>query len=155
MSNPYQPPQGPYDPYGQPQGQGQPQQPQPYGYPQQQPGYGPPPTYGQQPGYGAGPAYPQPMPTQPMPYPMPVVAPTNNLAMPSVVLGFVGIFGLCFAPALLLGPVGLGLGIAALNRSRSTGAGRNQAIGGIVVSSLSILIAVAGIVLLAVSHQSP
>lgn len=124
MSNPYQtpPPQPPYGGYGQaPQ--------QPYGAPQT-----PPPAY-PQPGYG----YPQPQPYAPQP-----VAEQNGMATASLVLGFLGIV-VCFYGGLLA-PIGLGLGIAGLNKSQSTGVGRTQAIGGIALSTLGILIGIAGIV---------
>ncbi|WP_457028839.1 DUF4190 domain-containing protein [Kitasatospora sp. P5_F3] len=119
MSNPYQ--QQPPDPYG----YGPPQQ--PYAAPQY------PQPMPQQPGYG----YPQP----PVPAPAPV---PNNLAVAAMVLGFLSIL-ICFYGALL-GPVGLGLGIAGLNRARQTGTGRSQAIGGMVLSVLGILIGIAGVV---------
>lgn len=126
MSNPYQqPPPDPYGSYGPPQQQpyAPPQPPQPqYGPPQQQP-------Y-QQPGFG----YPPPPP----------VAPQNSLATASMALGFVSIL-ICFYGALL-GPVGLGLGIAGISRAQRTGIGRSQAIGGVVLSTLGILIGIAVLV---------
>ncbi|GJF29598.1 hypothetical protein KNE206_22980 [Kitasatospora sp. NE20-6] len=126
MSNPYQP--DPYGGYGQ-----QPQQ--PYGTPQ----YGAPqyqhpqqPQPQPQPGYG----YPQ----QPQPYvpPGPVVIQANSAATASVVLGFIGILTSCFYGGFL-GLVGLGIGIAGLNRSNRTGVGRNAAVGGIVLNVLAVL----------------
>lgn len=66
------------------------------------------------------------------------------MARASLALGFIGIV-VCFYGAVL-GPIGLGLGIAGLNRSQSTGVGRNQAIGGIALSTLGILIGIAGLV---------
>jgi len=151
VSNPYQTP----DPYGtgggygapQPSGYGtpQPQYPQQQ-YPQQQaPGY-------QQPGYGY-PQQPQPQPYQPQPgypqqpgqpYPQQPVAEPNSVAKASLALGFASIV-ICFYGALL-GPIGLGLGIAGLNRAQKTGEGRSQAIGGIVLSTLGVLIGIAGVV---------
>ncbi|WP_030263271.1 hypothetical protein [Streptomyces sp. NRRL B-24484] len=131
MSNPYQP-----DPYG---GYGQPQQP-PYGTP----GYGAPqypqPQPQPQPGYG----YPQ---QQPQPYPPagPVVVQANSPATASVVLGFIGILTSCFYGGFL-GLIGLGVGIAGLNKSNQTGVGRNAAIGGIVLNVLSVLISIAIVV---------
>lgn len=125
MSNPYQP-----DPYG---GYGQ-QPPPQYGapqYPQQQPGYG----------------YPQQPQPQPHAYPMqaPVAAPPNSAATASVVLGFVGVLTVCFYGGFL-GLIGLGVGIAGLNKSNQTGVGRNAAIGGIVLNVLAVLISIAVVV---------
>ncbi|MER5862643.1 hypothetical protein [Kitasatospora sp. NPDC002040] len=118
MSNPYQqPPPDPYGSYGPPP---QPAQP-PYAAPQYQ-----------QPGYG----YPQPV--QPAPVP-------NNLAVASMVLGFLSVL-VCFYGALLA-PVGLGLGVAGLARAQRTGVGRTQAIGGLVLSVLGLLIGIAAVVL--------
>lgn len=127
MSNPYQP-----DPYG---GYGQQPPQQPYGTPQ----YGAP-QYQQQPpqqqpGYG----YPQQQ--QPYAPAAPVVAQTNSLATASVVLGFVGVLTFCFFGGFL-GLVGLGVGIAGLNKSNQTGIGRNAAIGGIVLNVLAVLITI-------------
>lgn len=151
MSTPYPPPQGPYDPYGSPPGFGppqdqQPQQPPYYGYPQQQPA-----SYPQQPTFGQ-PGYPA---QQPMPYgypaaPQPDNVQPNNLATASIVLGFLSVFGMCFAPALLLGPVSLGLGIGGLTRANRTGVGRSNAIGGIVVGSIGVLIMIGYVLLYAV-----
>ncbi|MFJ1703059.1 DUF4190 domain-containing protein [Kitasatospora sp. NPDC088346] len=128
MSNPYQAP----DPYG---GYGPPQQ--PYGTPPPSPYQQPVP----QPGYG----YPQQQPYQPpQPYaPQPVAEP-NSMATASLALGFIGIV-ICFYGAML-GPIGLGLGIAGLNRAQRTGVGRTPAIGGIALSTLAILIGIAGLV---------
>ncbi len=128
MSNPYQsPPPDPYGGYGrQPQ---QPQQPQ-YGapqYPQQQ-----------QPGYGYG--YPQ----QQVYAPPPVVQ-QNSYATASVVIGFVAVVLSC-AYLGFLGLVGLGIGIAGLNRSSGTGVGRNAALGGIALNTLAVLISIAFVV---------
>ncbi|BFV58876.1 hypothetical protein KCMC57_up39800 [Kitasatospora sp. CMC57] len=123
MSNPYQ--QQPPDPYG---SYGQPQQ--PYTAPQHHQAAYPQPGY-QQPGYG----YPQPPVAQ---------APQNSLAIASLALGFLSIL-ICFYGALL-GPVGLGLGIAGLSKSKQTGVGRTQAIGGVLLSTLGILIGIAGLV---------
>lgn len=145
VSNPYQTP--PPDPYG-----GQTGQP-----------WTPPPGYGPQPGYSqAPPGYGYPTPQQ-VPYGMaptsqgmpfaPAVQP-NNLATASVVLGFLSVL-ICFYGGLL-GPVGLGLGIAGVNRARTTGVGRSAAVGGIVLSVLSILISIAALVFFVVlDQQSP
>ncbi|WP_051811624.1 DUF4190 domain-containing protein [Kitasatospora sp. MBT63] len=134
MSNPYQSP----DPYG---GYGPPQQ-QPYGTPPPSPYQQPVPPPVQQPAYG----YPQqPYPPQPQPYfpPQPAAEP-NSMATAAMALGFAGIV-ICFYGAML-GPIGLGLGIAGLNRAQKTGVGRTQAIGGIALSTLAILIGIAGLV---------
>ncbi|WP_051967043.1 DUF4190 domain-containing protein [Kitasatospora mediocidica] len=151
MSNPYQQPQGPYDPYGPSNGYGQQggygQQP-PAGYPQHQ--QQPDPTYGQQPyppqpGYGQQAPYGYPgYPAAQQPYP--AVQPPNNLAVASVVLGFVSVLGMCVPFAVVLGPVSLGLGIGALGRARKTGVGRSLAIGGVVIGSVATLILVAMVV---------
>ncbi|WP_052681722.1 hypothetical protein [Saccharothrix sp. ST-888] len=129
MSNPYQTP--PPDPYG---GYGPPQPQQPYGAPQyqQQP----------QPGYG----YPQ----QPQPQPLqfgapPVAAQPNTMATASIALGFVAVLASCVYGGFL-GLIGLGVGIAGLNRSNTTGVGRTPAIGGIVLNTLAVLISVALVV---------
>ncbi|AXI77950.1 hypothetical protein [Peterkaempfera bronchialis] len=150
MSNPYQMP--PPDAYG--GGAGQPYGGAP-GYGQQQPMYGQPP-----PGYGypapqqmspqmspqLSPQIPQQM-SQPVPYGM-APGPTgepNSLATASAALGFVSVI-VCFYGALLA-PISLGFGIAGVNRARTTGTGRSAAVGGIVLSVLAILIAIAGLVL--------
>ncbi|GAA2254913.1 hypothetical protein GCM10010430_43350 [Kitasatospora cystarginea] len=136
MSNPYQTP--PSDPYG---GYGGPPQ-QPYGAPQyqQQP----------QPGYG----YPQqPVPQQPFTAPPLAQTPQrDSYATASVVLGFLAIVLSC-AYLGFLGLIGLGLGIAALNRSAATGTGRGVAVGGIVLNALGILISVAMVVLFTVIYK--
>ncbi len=132
MSNPYQTP--PPDPYG---GYGQPQQPppqQPYGAPQ----------YPQQPGYGYG--YPQQQVYAPQPVPTP-----NSYATASVVLGFVGVLFSCFYGGFI-GLVGLGIGIAGLNRSSTTGLGRSASIGGIALNTLAVLISIAMVVYLVVNQ---
>ncbi|MGW4652101.1 hypothetical protein [Kitasatospora sp. NPDC004289] len=124
MSNPYQQP--PPDPYG-----GYGQQPHPH---QAYPGPGYPQQHQQpQPGYPMGPMAP-----------VGPVAEPNGMANAALALGFASIV-ICFYGALL-GPVGLGLGIAGLNRSQRTGVGRTQAIGGIVLSALGLLIGIAGLV---------
>ncbi|WP_055591171.1 DUF4190 domain-containing protein [Peterkaempfera griseoplana] len=139
MSNPYQTP--PPDPYGSPYGgQGG----QPYG---SAPGYGTHPGYGQ-PGYGY-PVAPQPLPYGAAPVP---TGEQNSLAMASVALGFVSIL-ICFYGGLL-GPVALGLGIAGVNKSRTTGTGRSTAIGGIVLGALSILISIAALIFFVVLNKS-
>ncbi|MFC1417069.1 DUF4190 domain-containing protein [Streptacidiphilus cavernicola] len=124
MSDPYQQ-QDPYakNPYGPP-----PQAPQPgYGYPQQDPyqqqqpqGYG----YPQQDGYGYGGG-----PT----------GQNNGLAIASLVVGIVSVVGVCFF-GWLTGIVAVGLGVAGLNKSKTTGTGRGQAIAGIVCGGIGLLI---------------
>ncbi|GAA2130579.1 hypothetical protein GCM10009760_03280 [Kitasatospora kazusensis] len=134
MSSPYQP--APPDPYG----GGHQLPPQPYpqqAYPQQ--------AYPQQPGYGPGYGYPQ----QPFAAPVPVQVP-NSFATASVVLGFIAILFSC-AYGGVLGLVGLGIGIAGLNRSAATGVGRNAAIGGVALNTLAVLITIALVVFLFVS----
>lgn len=131
MSNPYQtPPPDPYGGYGQ-----QPAPQQPYGtapYQQQQPGYG----------YG----YPQQQAYAPQPVPQP-----NSYATASVVLGFIGVLFSCFYGGFI-GLIGLGIGIAGLNRSSNTGIGRSASIGGIVLNTLAVLISIAMVVYLVVNQ---
>ncbi|GAA1264462.1 hypothetical protein GCM10009665_62340 [Kitasatospora nipponensis] len=144
MSNPYQQPQGPYGQspgYGQQSGYGQ----QPYGPPQQQPGYPP-----QQPVY-VQPGYPQ----QPPPgYPGGPLKPTqNNLAIASAVIGGFALFGMCFFPALLLTPVGLGLGVVGLGRAKTTGLGKGAAIAGLVINTIGFLIMVVYIIFYVIAYK--
>ncbi|MGW4897008.1 hypothetical protein ACWEQL_32825 [Kitasatospora sp. NPDC004240] len=141
MSNPYQtPPPGPYG------GPGQQPHAAPYGAPQyQQPvpqPVHPQPVHPQQ-GYPAGYAY-QP-PVYQAPVPVPVVEP-NQYATAAVVLGFVAVLTTCFYGGLL-GLIGLGVAIAGLNRSNTTGVGRGMSIGAIVLNVLAVLITIAVIVL--------
>ncbi|MFF3598845.1 hypothetical protein [Kitasatospora indigofera] len=139
MSNPYQTP--PPDPHG-----GYGQQQQPYGAPQ----YQQPQAY-QQPGYG----YPQQQaypPPQQQVYPPQPVAPPNSFATATVVLGFVAILFSCVYGGFI-GLIGLGVGIAGLNRSASTGIGRNMSIGGIALNTLAVLISVALVVLIVLAPQ--
>ena len=150
-SNPYQP----QDPYGQsPYGDQQqpPQAPQPgYGYPQQTPPpaapYGqdpyaqqqqPPYGYPQQQGYGGyqQPGYGGYGPT----------GENNGIAIASMVVGIVSMVGICFFGGFL-GIVAIGLGIPALNKSKTTGTGRNQAIAGIVLGALSLLLAIVFVII--------
>jgi hypothetical protein len=127
VSTPYQTP--PSDPYG---GYGGQQPQQPYGAPQyqQQP----------QPGYG----YPQQPAPQPF-APVPTAPQPNSLATASIALGFIAVLLSC-AYGGFLGLIGLGLGIAGLNRSNTTGVGKNAAIGGIVLNTLAVLISIALVV---------
>ncbi|MFD0528619.1 hypothetical protein ACFQ1I_19065 [Kitasatospora arboriphila] len=60
-------------------------------------------------------------------------------------LGFVAILTSCFYGGFL-GLIGLGVGIAGLNKSNQTGVGRNAAIGGIVLNVLAVLISIAIVV---------
>lgn len=95
----------------------------PYGAPQYgAPGYGQaPPPYGAQP-YGYGQPY--------------VTPPTEGMAIASFVTSTAGLLFLGGLP----GPVGLGLGIAALRRIRVNGkAGRGWAIAGIAIGAFGIL----------------
>ena len=96
----------------------------------QQPGY----TGYQQPGYGYGPT-----------------GENNGIALASMIVGIVSIVGICFFGGFL-GLVALGLGIGGLNRSKTTGTGRGQAIAGIVTGSVGVLVAV---ILLAAILSSP
>ncbi|MDT5303262.1 MAG: hypothetical protein QOG79_6504 [Mycobacterium sp.] len=127
-SHPPPPPYGAPPGYGPPPGYGAP--PPPYGAP----GFGPPPPYGA-PGYGAPPP--------------PAVygaygaqsAPTNNLAIASVVASVIGFF--CFIGSI----IGIVLGIVALNQVKATGAnGRGLAIAGIAIGAGSLLISLIWIV---------
>jgi hypothetical protein len=154
------PPQPPAAPYGAPPAATTPYGQQPTGA-QPAPQYGAPPapqygapSYGApQPGapqYGApqygspqygAPGYDQPAPpygAQPygygyQPY---VTPPTEGMAIASFVTSTVGLLFLGGLP----GPVGLGLGIAALRRIRTSGkAGRGWAIAGIAIGAVGIL----------------
>ncbi|MBF0689352.1 MAG: DUF4190 domain-containing protein [Cellulomonas sp.] len=120
-------------------GAGQP----PYGG---QPGYGSQPPYGAQPGYGSQPSYGAPAygpPGQPHGYPP--AAPTDGLAVASLVTSVGGLVLLAGAP----GPIGVGLGIGALARIRRTGArGRGMAIAGIVVGVVGTIVITAVVLLL-------
>lgn len=126
---PQTPPPAPYgqDPYAQaPYGQDPYAQQQPYGQQPPPPGYGyQDPSYGgfQQPGYGGyGPT-----------------GQNNGVATAGMVVGIVSIVGFCFLGGFL-GLVALGLGIGGLNRSKTTGTGRSQAIAGIVLGSIGVVI---------------
>lgn len=120
-------------------------------------GYAPPGTYGAQPpgappAYGA-PAYggPQPYagPTPvgaPFGYGAPITPPTEGLATASLATSVGGLLVLGGLP----GPVGVGLGIAALRRIRRRGTrGRGMAVAGVVVGVVSTLV-FGGLVWLAV-----
>lgn len=128
--------------------------PPPAGY-GQQPGYGaPPPGYGPpHPGYGAPTTGYGPPPPGYGPYPPPPSGGSgdssgskqrNGLAVASLVLGIVAAaLGLFFIGAIA-GMVGLGLGIAALVRSRSLkGSGAGMAVAGVILSAAGILFAFA------------
>ncbi|GGV10192.1 hypothetical protein GCM10010495_24280 [Kitasatospora herbaricolor] len=133
MSNPYQTP--PPDPHG-----GYGQQQQPYGAPQ----YQQPQAY-QQPGYGYPPQQQAYVPPQP-------AAQQNSYATATVVLGFVAVLFSCFYGGFI-GLIGLGVGIAGLNRSATTGIGRNMSIGGIALNTLAVLISVGLVVLIVIAPQ--
>ncbi|MDH6578125.1 hypothetical protein [Kitasatospora sp. MAP5-34] len=94
--------------------------------------------YPPQPGQGYGYGHPQ----QPHP------APPNSYATASVVLGFLAVLFSCVYGGFL-GLIGLGVGIAGLNRSAATGVGRNASIGGVALNTLALLITIAMVVLLA------
>ncbi len=114
------------------------QQPNPYGGQQY-----PPPAHG--PAYGY-PQAPQP-PHGGLPHgPQPPAGEPNQLATASVYCGFGSIVGILFCYGGLLGFVGIGLGIAALNRAKRTGTGRGQALGGIALSVIGVMILVAFVV---------
>jgi hypothetical protein len=153
VSSPYHTP----DPYGQnpyangqsPHANGQPypaqypapQQPRPqagFGVPTAGPGT-PPPGWAQPPGH--------PMPAPPG---VPQPGEQNQLALASVVLGFISIVGSLFCYGGILGPVSIGLGIAGVNRARRTGVGRSQSLGGIALGALGTAIGTAFIVLFVV-----
>lgn len=163
MSNPYQNP--PQDPYGHPQQQptqayGYPQQPPApqaqYGYPVQPQGY-PTPAYPQQPVPMGAPTGAPPMPGYPQQYAAGPTGEPNILANAAVALGLVSVIGLfLYGIGGIFGLPGIGVGIAALRKSRITGTGRNLAIGGIVLSVLGILIGLAliAVVIKFVSQQS-
>ena len=142
----YGPTPPPVAPYGAPQ-YGAPEYgaaPQ-YGAPQYgAPQYGPPPQYGAPPQYGTpqygAPGYDQPPPAygaQPYGYGQPYVSPpTEGMAIASFVTSTAGLLFLGGLP----GPVGLGLGIAALRRIKVSGkAGRGWAIAGIAIGAVGIL----------------
>jgi hypothetical protein len=146
VSSPYHTP----DPYGQrnPYANGQ-QYPTP-GSPRPQAGFGtpppdfgvPPPGWTQQPGHvlPSAPGVPQP-------------GEQNQLALASVVLGFISIVGSLFCYGGILGPVSIGLGIAGVNRARSTGVGRSQSFGGIALGALGTAIGTAFIILFVVYRK--
>lgn len=122
------PPPPPENPWNEPQ---HPAPPGPPPAPHQ--GYGTP--YGQSP-YGAQPYGGQPYGT-PSPYGMPPAVPkTNGLAIASLVTGII-----CCVP-----PLGLVLGLVALSQIRKRGdAGKGMAVAGIVLSSLSVVLVLVGI----------
>lgn len=128
-----QPPYGGAPAYGAP----------PFGGPPSPPPYGGPPTPGQP--YGPGGYYPPPGAWGP---PQP---PVDGLAIASLVTSGVGLFSLGAT-----GPVGLGLGIAALARIRRSGArGRGLAIGGIVAGGVMTLLLAGFIALVAFAASQP
>ncbi len=148
MSDPYQP-QDPYanNPYG-PQPTPPPTPPPGYGYPQQDPyaqqqpqgyGYPPQPGYPQQPGYG-GYGYGGP------------TGQNNGIAVASLVVGIISIVGSCFFGGLI-GIVAVGLGIAGLNKSRTTGTGRGQSIAGIATGAVGLLISIVFIIILVAGNS--
>jgi len=130
----------------------------PYGAPAHgAPAYGTPPgapPYGGQPPYGGGPAGPPPYGSGPygapgpvpygapgapgQPYPWTPPAPTDGMAVASLVTSVGGLVLLSGLP----GPLGIGLGIGALRRIRRSGArGRGMAIAGIVVGAVGTVLA--------------
>ncbi|WP_446665872.1 DUF4190 domain-containing protein [Flexivirga sp. B27] len=140
-----------YGPQSYPQQSGQPQ-----GYPQQapygqQPGYGPAP-YGQQ-QYGQQPYGQQPYGAYGTPYAGYQPTPTNGLAIASLITSIAGIFVLCG----LSGIVAVVLGILGLNKSREIGGiGRGQAIAGIVIGAIQVVLLVGFIVAMIIAaSQDP
>jgi hypothetical protein len=155
-SQPYgAPAYNPSQPYGTPPGY---PPAQPYGA---QPGYPPPSQpYGQPPGYppsqpyGAPPGYPPP--SQPygapqgygMPYGMPMMvpAPTNGLAVTSMVLGIASIVFFCgWYLSLPLGITGIilgAIGLNQINKGNFSGSSRGMAIAGLVTAGIGIVIAI-------------
>lgn len=124
-------PNGPQAPYGaQP-----PSAAPPYGG--QVPPYGQPPYPGYPPqGPGSAQGYPAGYPTYGYPAYAPPRAQTDGLAVASLATSVGGVV----VTAGLAGPVGVGLGIAALVRIRRSGRrGKGLAIGGIVVGALTTL----------------
>ncbi|MFJ8044735.1 DUF4190 domain-containing protein [Kitasatospora sp. NPDC096147] len=116
--------------------------------PYQQPPPDPYAGYGQQQPYPA-PPYPQ------APYQQPGFTPApepNTLAKAALALGFASIIVCVYGS--VLGLVGVPLGIAGLNKARQTGLGRTQAIGGIVLSALGVLIGIAVLVLAETAPES-
>ncbi len=113
------------------------------GGPPSPPAYGGPPAPAQP--YGPGGYYPPPGAWGP---PQP---PVDGLAIASLVTSGVGLFTLGAT-----GPVGLGLGIAALARIRRSGArGRGLAIGGIVAGGVMTLLLAGFIALVAFAASQP
>lgn len=135
-------------PYGAPAGYGA--DPAAYGaYAGTSPGY--PQTAYPQPG-SAQPGYPTPGPAgygQPLNYggylnyAPPVAARHSGMAIGAFVTSLVGL--LCLG--IILGPVGLILGIVALNQAKQTGQRRGLAIAAIVIGGIDILLLVAAFVI--------
>ncbi|MBS4753895.1 DUF4190 domain-containing protein [Nocardioides sp. zg-ZUI104] len=115
------------------------EQPQPsYGQdPYGQPPYGPPP-YGQPP-YGQAP-YGQPSPYGQQPYGYAPAAPTNGMAIASLVVSILGLTVCCGAP----GVVGAILGHVARRQIAQTGqGGAGLALAGVIVGWISFAICIA------------
>lgn len=138
MSNPYHRP----NPYNGPPQNPYAEGPQGYGYPQ---GQGQPPLAG----YGC-PRTPVPYPARP-PHGAGPTGAQNNLAMVSVILGFISVVGSFMCYLGVIGAVGIGFGVAALKKARETGTGRNAAVGGIVLSVLGLLVTTTLVVGLVIS----
>ncbi|AEE46352.1 DUF4190 domain-containing protein [Cellulomonas fimi] len=143
----YAPPAG----YAAPAGYGQPAPAAAYSPPAPA-GDAPPGTYGAQPpgappASGGPPSYAAPAPYGvPFGYGAPITPPTEGLATASLATSVGGLLVLGGLP----GPVGVGLGIAALRRIRRRGTkGRGMAIAGVVVGAVSTLV-FGGLVWLAV-----
>ncbi len=121
------------------------------------PAYGAPAAYGP-PSYGAPAGYSQPSYGAPAylgpayGYGMPVAAPTDGLAIASLVTSVGGLVVLGGIP----GPIGVGLGIGALRRIRRRGTkGRGMAIAGVVVGAVSTLVCVGWVWLAVWASSNP
>lgn len=156
---------GPENPYGE-QEPGTPPTHQPYGAPPPPaPPYGAPAPYGQQqpaqpnpqqpyPQQGYGQQYPQPGYGQPPPYPYATSAPTDGLALGSMITGIAAIVLSClYGFGLLASPVALILGKVSLNRiDRSQGqlGGRGLALTGFILGIIGTVLLVLAIAVLVI-----
>lgn len=121
-----------------------PAQPPPFAPPYGPPPYGPPPQFGPPLGY----------PAPPMQSPYPTEAPTNGMAIGSLVTSLVAVpfaflcYGIVGIPASIVGIV---LGILSLNQlKRRPQKGREMAIAGIVAGGVALVLSIVVIVLTAV-----
>jgi hypothetical protein len=135
--DPYAQPQQPayQDPYAQPQ---QPVSGNPYPtsgnpYPTSGNPYPPAPGYGAQPGYG---------------YPAPQGGQNNTLALIGMILGIASIPTACCYIGLLLGGAGIVLGVLGQKKANELGgAGKGQALAGIVCGAVGVVVEIAILVL--------